>query len=133
MQTHYPVFLATILLLLTLLMAGCAAFVEVAPTAGYEMIPVEEAAWRQVKPQLIGKSRIWVEQCAGAPQAETHASPQQTTLVYQTRDLKNYCRVALGMMHGRVSSVSADYSAPEFAWLRDGSNYCGRMFMGCAR
>ena len=113
--------------------AGCAPLADVAPSAGYESIPAEEAAWRQVKPQLVGKSRIWVEQCAGKPLRELHPRPEQTTLIYRTHDLQNYCEVALGVIHGRISSVSADHLAPEFGFLRDGSNYCGRMFMGCAR
>jgi hypothetical protein len=119
--------------LLALPLAGCAAFADVAPTAGYASIPAEEAAWRQIQPRLVGMSRVWVENCAGAPLAETHATSEQTTLVYRSQDLKNYCQVSLGIIHGRISSVSADHSAPEFAWLRDGSNYCGRIFIGCLR
>ena len=34
---------------------------------------------------------------------------------------------------GRLQSFTADYAAPEFLWLRDGSNYCGRIFQGCLR
>jgi len=34
---------------------------------------------------------------------------------------------------GRVLSFTADHAAPEFLYLRDGSNYCGRIFQGCLR
>jgi hypothetical protein len=119
-------------LLVALTTTACAAFVEVAPVAGYDTIAAEEAAWRQVEPQLAGKSRLWVEQCAGAP-LRTETAPGRTVLIYRTQDLQNYCQVSLGMIHGRVSSVSADHLAPEFAFLRDGSNYCGRIFRACVR
>jgi hypothetical protein len=54
-------------------------------------------------------------------------------LVYYTQDLKNYCRVTLFVQNGRVASFTADHAAPEFFGLRDGSNYCGRMFQACLR
>jgi hypothetical protein len=128
-RRHLPYLAA----LLPLWLCGCAAIADVAPTKGFANIPAEEAAWRQVEPRLVGMSRIWVENCAGPPLSEVDPTPQQTTLIYRSQDLKNYCQVALGIINGRISSVSADYSAPEYAWLRSGTNYCGRIFMGCAR
>jgi hypothetical protein len=119
--------------LLAFLLCGCAAVADVAPTQGYASLPAEETVWRQLEPQLVGKSRIWVENCAGPPKNVTDAPPGRTILIYRSEDLKNYCQVALGVVHDRISSVSADYSAPEFLWLRDGTNYCGRIFAGCAR
>jgi hypothetical protein len=32
-----------------------------------------------------------------------------------------------------VVSIAADYAAPEYMWLRDGSYYCSRIFIGYAR
>jgi hypothetical protein len=113
--------------------AGCAGFAAGGfPTAGFQDIASEEAAWRQVEPRLVGMPVTTVSACAGPPQA-TQAAPAQVILVYQAHDLRNYCRVALGVMHGRISSVAADYAAPEYMWLRDGTNYCGRIFQGCAK
>ena len=119
-------------LLLSLTLAGCAGLAGSFPTGGYQDIAAEEAAWRRVEPRLVGMPVERVEACAGQPQV-TDPVPGQTVLTYRAEDLKNYCRVALGVIHGRISSVAADYAAPEFMWLRDGSNYCGRIFMGCTR
>jgi len=118
---------------LSLLLASCAAFDTIAPTQGFATIPAEEAAWQRVEPRLVGMSRAAVEQCAGKPQRETPAGPGQTRLVYRAEDLNNYCEVTLAVSNGIVTSVAANYAAPEFMWLRDGSNYCGRVFIGCAR
>jgi len=41
--------------------------------------------------------------------------------------------VALLVRGGRVAWYTADYAAPEFLWLRDGTNYCGRIFQSCLR
>jgi hypothetical protein len=119
-------------MLLAAALAGCAGLAGGFPTAGFQDIPAEEAAWRQVEPRLVGMSVVAVEACAGPPQA-LDAAPAQTVLVYRAQDLQNYCRVALGVMRGRISSVAADHAAPEYLWLRDGTNYCGRIFRGCAR
>jgi hypothetical protein len=54
-------------------------------------------------------------------------------MVYRYADLKNYCEVTLELDRGRVRSVVARYSAPEFLWLRRGYNYCGQIFEGCLR
>jgi hypothetical protein len=119
-------------LLLALTLTGCAGLAGSFPTGGYQDIAAEEAAWRQVEKRLVGMPVERVEACAGQPQI-VNPAPGQTVLTYHAEDLKNYCRVALGVIHGRISSVASDYSAPEFMWLRDGSNYCGRIFIGCAR
>jgi len=54
-------------------------------------------------------------------------------MIYRYADLRNYCQVTLAMVGGKVRDFSADHSAPEFLWLLDGSNYCGRIFEGCIR
>jgi uncharacterized protein YqfB (UPF0267 family) len=115
------------------LTAGCAGFADTIPTGGYGSIAAEEAAWRQVQPRLAGMSRAGVEQCAGRPLSETRGGPGQATLVYRAEDHRNYCQVELAVRDGTVASVAADHAAPEYMWLRDGSNYCGRIFIGCAR
>jgi hypothetical protein len=119
--------------MLAALLTGCAGLAETIPTAGFGSAPAEEAAWRQIEPRLAGMSRARVEQCAGRPLSETPAGPGQTTLIYRAQDHGNYCQVALAVSNGTVISVAADHSAPEFMWLRDGSNYYGRLFAGCAR
>lgn len=111
-----------------LLAVGCAG-----PYAELVTTPDEEAAWRQVAATLPGTPVAAVEQCAGPPRSAASAGPGTTALVYFTQDLKNYCRVTLFAQNGRVASFAADHAAPEFLGLRDGSNYCGRMFLACRR
>jgi hypothetical protein len=52
-------------------------------------------------------------------------------MVYRYADLKHYCEVTLVLREGTVRGFSADCSAPEFLWLLDGANYCGRIFADC--
>jgi len=65
--------------------------------------------------------------------ARRDANTGRTVLVYRDQDLRNYCQVSLLARGGRIQSFTADHAAPEFLWLRDGSNYCGRIFQGCRR
>jgi hypothetical protein len=118
-------------LLLALTMTGCAAVMV--PTAGFESISAEEAAWRQIEPQLVGMPKSTVEHCAGPPVSSAPAPAGATALVYRAQDLRNYCQVTLTVSNGRVVSVAAEHSAPEYMWLHDGSNYCGQIFLGCPR
>jgi len=118
-------------LLGALALAGCAGLAGSLPTGGYQEIAAEEAAWRQVEPRLVGMPQHSVEHCAGPPQTVAPAAPGQMLLTYRSQDLRNYCQVTLAIDDGRVSSVAADYQAPEFMWMRDGTNYCGRIFSGC--
>jgi len=117
--------------LLALALAGCAAFAGSMPINGFEDVAAEEAAWRQVEPHLVGMPQTAVEGCAGAPLSSAPGAAGQATLAYRAQDLRNYCQVTLAVADGRVVSVAADYRAPEFMWLRDGSNYCGRIFRRC--
>ena len=80
----------------------------------------------------MGMPAAAIEQCAGPPRGIS-PTPGATTLLYRAQDLKNYCQVALLVRDGRVLSFTADYAAPEFLYLRDGSNYCGRIFRQCLR
>jgi hypothetical protein len=117
-------FLAAALPLLT----ACAGLVDEVST-----IPAEEAAWQAIMPRLAGMPVAEVEHCAGPPRGVTAAPGGDATLVYRSQDLKNYCEVRLLVRGGRVQSFAADYAAPEFLGLRDGSNYCGRIFQSCLR
>ena len=110
------------------LVAGCAG-----PYAEMVTTPAEEAAWRQIAATLPGTPAAAIERCAGPPRSAAAADPGTAELVYYIQDLKNYCRVTLLVQNGRVASFSADHAAPEFFGLRDGSNYCGRMFQACLR
>ena len=112
----------------TVLLAGCAG-----PYAELVTTPEEEAAWRQVAATLPGAPAASIERCAGPPRNTAPAGPGTTALTYDIQDLKNYCRVTLFVQNGRVASFSADHAAPEFFGLRDGSNYCGRLFQACLR
>lgn len=100
---------------------------------GYDTVPQQEAAWRRVEPELAGMSSAELWRCAGPPLREGVASSGAPTMVYRYADLENYCEVTFVLDRGRVRSFAADHSAPEFLWLRDGSNYCGRLFEGCIR
>jgi hypothetical protein len=111
-----------------LLSAGCAG-----PVAEVTTIPAEEAAWQIIAPRLRGMPVAAVEQCAGPPRAVAPAPGSGTVLLYRAQDLKNYCQVSLLAQDGRVVSFTADHAAPEFLYLRDGSNYCGRIFQQCLR
>src|SRR6266851_2753725 len=86
------------------LLFGCAGLVDEVST-----IPAEEAAWQALMPRLAGMPAAEVERCAGPP------------------------RGVIPAPGGRVLSFAADYAAPEFLGLRDGSNYCGRIFQSCLR
>lgn len=110
-----------------LLLLGCAG-----PVAEVTTIPAEEAAWRAVAPRLPGMPAREIEQCAGPPRGVSPA-PGGTALLYRSQDLKNYCQVALLVRDGRVLAFTAEHAAPEFLYLRDGSNYCGRIFQQCLR
>lgn len=112
----------------TVLAAGCAG-----PYAELVTTPDEEAAWRQVAASLPGTPAAVIEACAGLPHSAAPAAPGTTALTYSTQDLTNYCRVTLFVQNGRVASFTADHAAPEFFGLRDGSNYCGRLFQACLR
>jgi len=109
------------------LLLSCAGPVDEVST-----IPAEEEAWRVIAPRLAGMPAAEIERCAG-PSRRVLAAPAGTTLIYRAQDLKNYCEVALLVRGGRVASYTADYAAPEFLWLRDGTNYCGRIFQSCLR
>ena len=102
------------------------------PVAEVSTIPAEEEAWRAIAPRLTGMPAAEIERCAGPPR-RLLAGPGGATLIYRARDLKNYCEVALLVRGGRVASYTADYAAPEFLWLRAGTNYCGRIFQQCLR
>jgi hypothetical protein len=73
-----------------------------------------------------------IEHCAGPPRAAI-PGPAGAVLVYRDQDLKNYCEVSLLVRDGRILSFTAEHAAPEFLYLRDGSNYCGRIFQQCLR
>lgn len=109
------------------LLSGCAGPVDEVWT-----IPAEEAVWQAIMPRLPGMAVAEIEHCAGPPRGVA-AADGGATLIYRSQDLKNYCEVRLLARGGRVLSFAADYAAPEFLWLRDGSNYCGRIFQGCLR
>ena len=113
---------------LLVLLPGCAG-----PVAEVATIPNEEAAWQAMSPRLPGMPVAAVEQCAGPPRGATPGPAGGTVLVYRAQDLKNYCEVSLIAQGGRVMSFTADHAAPEFLHLRDGSNYCGRIFQRCLR
>jgi hypothetical protein len=113
---------------MAVLVAGCAG-----PYAELVTTPQEEAVWRQVATTLPGTPVEAIERCAGPPLSIASAAPGTAALTYFTRDLKNYCRVTLFVQNGRIASFTADHAAPEFFGLRDGSNYCGRMFRACLR
>jgi hypothetical protein len=110
-----------------MLLLGCAG-----PVAELSTIPAEEAAWQAMAPRLAGMPAAEIERCAGPPRGVT-AAPGGTVLVYRDQDLKNYCQVSLLVRAGRILSFTAEHAAPEFLYLRDGSNYCGRIFQGCLR
>ena len=110
-----------------LLLSGCAG-----PVAEVTTIPAEEAAWQAMMPLLPGTPVTALEACAGPPRGVMPA-PGGMTLVYREQDLKNYCQVSLLARGGRVASFTAEHDAPEFLYLRDGSNYCGRIFQRCLR
>ncbi len=109
------------------LLLGCAG-----PVAELSTIPAEEAAWRAMAPRLAGMPAAEIEHCAGPPRAAI-PGPAGTVLVYRDQDLKNYCQVSLLVRDGRILSFTAEHAAPEFLYLRDGSNYCGRIFQQCLR
>jgi hypothetical protein len=109
------------------LLLGCAG-----PVAELSTIPAEEAAWQAMAPRLAGMPAGEIEHCAGPPRAAI-PGPAGTVLVYREQDLKNYCQVSLLARDGRILSFTAEHAAPEFLFLRDGSNYCGRIFLGCLR
>ena len=68
------------------------------------------------------------------PPLREETSPSGVSkIIYRYADLKNFCQVTLILERGKVRDFSADHSAPEFFWLVDGSNYCGRIFKGCIR
>ena len=102
------------------------------PVAEVSTIPAEEAAWQAMMPRLVGMPMAEIERCAGPPR-RVLAGTGGTTPIYRSQDLKNYCEVSLLVRGGRIASYTADYAAPEFLWLRDGSNYCGRIFQQCLR
>jgi hypothetical protein len=110
------------------LLGGCAG-----PVAEVTTIPYEEAVWQAMAPRLPGMPVAVLEACAGPPRSTAPGATGDTVLVYRAQDLKNYCQVSLLAQGGRVASVKADYAAPEFLYLRDGSNYCGRIFQQCLR
>src|SRR5438445_10542567 len=99
---------------------------------GYDAIPAQEAAWRRIEPQLVGMSAAELWSCAGPPLREKAAS-SGSSMIYRFADLENYCEVTLALEGGKVRSFSAEHAAPEFLWLLDGSNYCGRIFQNCVR
>ena len=84
-------------------------------------------------PRLPGMPLAALEGCAGPPRGTAPGAAGGTVLVYRAQDLKTYCQVSLLAQGGRVASFTADYAAPEFLYLRDGSNYCGRIFQQCLR
>jgi hypothetical protein len=100
---------------------------------GFDTIPAEEADWKLIQPQLVGMSSAELWRCAGPPLREETSPSGVSAVVYRNADLKNYCQVTLVVERGKVRDFSADHSAPEFFWLVDGSNYCGRIFEGCIR
>ena len=104
------------------LLLGCAG-----PVAEFSTIPAEEAAWQAMAPRLAGMPAVAIEHCAG-PLRAAIPGPGGSVLVYRDQDLKNYCQVSLLARAGRILSYSAEHTAPEFLYLRDGSNYCGRIF-----
>jgi hypothetical protein len=109
------------------LLLGCAG-----PVAEVSTIPAEEEAWQAIAPRLAGMPAAAIEHCAGPPRA-TIPGRAGTVLVYRDQDLKNYCQVSLLVRDGGVLSFTAEHAAPEFLYLRDGSNYCGRIFQQCLR
>jgi len=109
------------------LLLGCAG-----PVAEFSTIPAEEAAWQAMAPRLAGMPVADIQHCAGPPRAAI-PGPAGTVLVYRDQDLKNYCQVSLLVRDGRVLSFTAEHATPEFLYLRDGSNYCGRIFQQCPR
>ena len=124
----FDVILRPVLLATFLMSAGCAG-----PVAEVSTIPNEEAAWQAMTPRLPGMPVAAIEQCAGPPRGIAPGPAGGMVLVYRAQDLKNYCQVSLLAQGGRVVSFTADHAAPEFLYLRDGSNYCGRIFQQCLR
>jgi hypothetical protein len=112
----------SIVLGLALLLGSC---------RGFDKIPLQEAAWRRVQPELAGMSESQLWQCAGPPLRRQATAAGGARLIYRYADLDNYCQVSLVLDRGKVRSFTADHSAPDFFWLRDGSNYCGQIFSGC--
>jgi hypothetical protein len=100
---------------------------------GFDTIPQQEADWARVQPDLVGSSVAELRRCAGPPWREGTLPSGASALVYRYADLDNYCAVTLQLDRGRVRGFTADHSAPDFFWLLDGSNYCGRIFRGCVR
>ena len=100
---------------------------------GYDTIPAQEADWKLIQPMLTGMSSAKLWRCAGPPLREETSPSGASTMIYRYADLENYCQVTLVLEGGKVHDFSADHSAPEFLWLLDGSNYCGRIFEGCIR
>jgi hypothetical protein len=113
-------------------LAATALALSLAGCAGYDTIRPEEALWTKMEPRLVGMPEARLRQCAGPPLGSEEAGSRVATLRYRASDLTNYCEVALTLRDGTVVSFSADHSAPEFAFLVDGSNYCGRIFAKCA-
>ena len=110
------------------LLAGCAGLVDEVST-----IPAEEAARQAIMPRLPGMPVAEIEHCAGPSRGVMAARGGGSTLIYRAQDLKNYCEVRLLARGGRVVSFTADYAAPESLGLRDGTNYCGRIFQNYRR
>jgi len=100
---------------------------------GYDTVPIQEADWQRIQPELVGMSSARLWRCAGPPLREEGGSSGEMTMVYRYADLTNYCEVKLVLANEKVSAFSAEHAAPEFLWLLDGSNYCGRIFEGCIR
>jgi hypothetical protein len=100
---------------------------------GYDTIPAQEADWKRMQPQLAGMSSAELWRCAGPPLREETSPSGVSEIIYRYADLQNFCQVTLVLERGKVRDFSADHSAPEFFWLVDGSNYCGRIFQGCIR
>ena len=100
---------------------------------GYDTIPAQEADWNLIQPELTGMSSAELWRCAGPPLREETSPSGVSAIIYRYADLKNFCQVTLVLERGKVRDFSADHSAPEFFWLVDGSNYCGRIFKGCIR
>src|SRR4051794_26335648 len=88
---------------------------------GYDTIPIQEADWQRIQPQLVGMSAAELWRCAGPPWREDAAPSGLSTMIYRYTDLRNYCEVTLVLEGGKVRSFSADHAAPEFLWLLDGS------------
>src|SRR6266446_5776649 len=82
----------------------------------YDTIPVYEADWKLIQPELVGMSSAALWHCAGPSLREENSSSGVLAIVYRYADLKNYCEVTLVLERRKLRFFSAEHSAPEDVW-----------------